>query len=129
VPANVVKAPHLSVFAAHGNGAFSGNIERYIVAGLRNVSDMAEKLPATPEEMFLFQLHRLVIEISPARQSRALTVFEPGLNKFVGLRQDAHGAPVLIERSFNILYRQAALCQARRHQPRPLKTGQNRQRL
>src|SRR5687768_10084331 len=42
MPADIVETSYLSVFAAHGNGTFSSNIERHMVANLRNIADMAE---------------------------------------------------------------------------------------
>jgi hypothetical protein len=63
VPADIMKAFHLPVVAAHSNGAFTDNIEGHVVSRLRDLIHMAQKLPAPPKEMLIFKFHGLVIEM------------------------------------------------------------------
>src|SRR5687767_6650474 len=105
MPADIVKASHLPVFAPNRQGALARDVERYVVAGVRNIADMSQELPAAPEQVLFFKLHGLFVEIGPTGQARTLAVLELRLDEFVGSDQDIHGClPILIERSFRMIH-------------------------
>src|SRR5262249_22097042 len=92
--ADIVKAAHHAILAADGEGALPHHIEGHVVARLGDVADMADELPAAPEQLLLFDLQELGVEIDPPGQPAALALAQD-MDRLLRLgRGRVHGTPL-----------------------------------
>jgi hypothetical protein len=72
VPAGVVEAADLAVFAADHDDALAQEVEGVEIAGAGHVVDVADDLPALAENELLLELEELRLAVYPARQAGRL---------------------------------------------------------
>ncbi len=70
--ADIVEGPRNPVLAAHHDDAFADEVEAVIVAGVRNVVQMADHLPGRRQHLVLLGFEKAGVGIDPARKA---TVF------------------------------------------------------
>jgi hypothetical protein len=74
VATDVVKGAHHLVLATDDDGPFAAHVEADVVAGLRQVVHMADKLPVPPEQDIGLEVQQFLVEIGPARESGAVPI-------------------------------------------------------
>ena len=72
--ADIVKAAHLAVIAAHHDDGLAEEVETVIVPRAGHVADVAHHLPAVAEDGFLLELQELAIMVDPAGQTQICRV-------------------------------------------------------
>jgi hypothetical protein len=78
VAAEIVKAAHDAVLAAHDQRPLADHVHGQIVAGARHIGDVAGDLPVVAEDVFLFQLQQRGAVIGPARQAPPVPIVGNG---------------------------------------------------
>jgi hypothetical protein len=64
-----MKSAYLAVGAAHGEQGFSEEVERLVIAGVRNFRDMADDLPGGSENPFALEREEFRVPVGPRRQA------------------------------------------------------------
>ena len=69
MPADVMKSAHHAVVAADGKQHFADEVEALVVAGVRNLRDVADDLPRWPEHPLALEREEFRIRVGPGRQA------------------------------------------------------------
>src|SRR6202022_2927023 len=72
VPADVEKCPYAAVLAAHGHQGLAQEVQRVIVARIRDVTQMTYDLPGRGENALLFGFEEIRVAVYPARKTEAV---------------------------------------------------------
>src|SRR5690606_16211977 len=68
VATEIVKGADISILAAHDDRALGEQVETQIVAGFRDVAEVADQLPRPHENRFAFEREELVVRVGPGGQ-------------------------------------------------------------
>src|SRR5258707_15131176 len=72
MPADIEEGLHAEITAAHRDDGLSEKIQRVIVAGIRDVVEVAYDLPRRGEHLLLFSAQEIRVPVYPSGQTEVL---------------------------------------------------------
>ncbi len=87
------------ILAAHRDQGLAEKIQRVVVAGIRNVVEVADYLPGRRKYPLLLGVEKIRVAVDPARQTEAVQIGgDRAIDSSYAARFASMGFPTLVER-------------------------------